>query len=172
MGFEPFLAAIKADSLRTVALHWRAVRRGRRMPAWRDIDPVALGPHLPIVWSWKYDRAADDFVGRLSGEEITRAFGRSLRGAKHADIFPRDRNRKVFDWHRRVVTEPALAHGEGLVFSHVGRLGIGERIIMPLAEDGSTGDGIFGATAYEIADATDDGAERRESYELRFFPLA
>ena len=121
------------------------------MPAWRDIDPVELGRNLRYVWAWKYDRASDHFTGRLAGEEIDRAFGKSLRGADMATFFPPEGAALVIPRHRRVALEPAFMHGEGMVFAHVGRTLIGERIIMPLAEDGISGDGIIGGTIHRPA---------------------
>ena len=79
--FQDFFARIEAPALRAVARHWGEARAGRRMPAWRDIDPLKIVPYLPIVWAWRYDRQDDRFTGRLAGDAITRAFGRSLRGA-------------------------------------------------------------------------------------------
>ncbi|MBL8706314.1 MAG: PAS domain-containing protein [Rhodospirillales bacterium] len=171
MSFDGFLSTIESDRLREVAETWRQAGTGRRMPGWRDIDPLALGKNLPIVWAWKYDRATEQFTGRLSGEEITQAFGKSLRGRKHEEFFPKDEQPRVFRLHRRVVAEPAFARGTGRVFSHVGRVGIGERIIMPLADDGANGDGIIGATVYQLYDkpAPEDPAD--PGLRLSFFPL-
>src|SRR5277367_5160003 len=133
MSFGEFLARIEHPALRAVAGHWQAVRGGKLMPAWGDIDPTAIARHLPIVWAWKYDRAADRFTGRLAGEEINTAFGKSLRGADMADFFKDFNYDEIFARHRRVVTAPCLAHGHGQVFGHAGRAGVGERIILPLA---------------------------------------
>lgn len=171
MSFGDFLSTIESDRLRAVADIWRKARAARRMPAWRDIDPLALGKNLPIIWSWKYDRAADRFTGRLSGEDITQAFGKSLRGQKHEEFFPKDEQPRVFQLHRRVVTEPAFARGAGRVFSHVGRVGIGERIILPLADDGANGDGIIGATVYQLFDGPDPLAPADRELRLSFYPL-
>jgi len=145
--FERFLAEVEAPDLRTVAVHWQAVRSHNVMPAWRDIDPAAIKLQLEIISSWKYDRAADCFTGRLAGEIINQIFGRSLRGKPMAEFFRADAYQRVFARHKRVVTEPALYHGTGHVFHHEGRSGQGERIILPLANDGRNGDGIFGATS-------------------------
>lgn len=149
--FERFLAVVKAPALRAVALHWDSVRCPPALPAWRDIDAAALKPYLPILWSWKYDRETDRFTGRLAGEHINLLFGRSLRGRPMAEFFRGDAYSKIFARHKQVVTEPAFYHGGGLVFRHEGRGGHGERIILPLAEDGRNGDGILGATVYELA---------------------
>jgi len=67
------------------------------------------------------------------------------------EFFQGDVYRRVFARHKRVVAEPALYHGSGRVFHHEGRSGRGERIILPLAEDGRNGDGILGATIYELS---------------------
>ena len=148
--FDRFFAAIEALGLRKVALHWQAARRHDVIPAWRDLDPAAIKLQLPIIWSWKYDRAADRFKGRLAGEAINTIFGRSLRGRLMEEFFHGDVYRRMFARHKRIVTEPAFYHGAGPVFHHEGRTGSGERIILPLAADGRNGDGLFGATVYEL----------------------
>jgi hypothetical protein len=154
--FERFLAAIEAPALRTVVLHWQDARSHNVMPAWRDIDPTAIKQQLEIIWSWKYDRAADCFTGRLAGERIYRIFGRSLRRKPMAEFFSANVYQRVFARNKRVVTEPVLFHGIGRVFHLGNRSGHGERIILPLAEDGVNGDGILGATVYELTAPLDE----------------
>jgi len=174
MSFESFLASIEAPALREVAAYWQEARGSRRMPGWKDIDPAAIARHLPIVWSWRYDRHADTFTGRLAGEEITEVFGKSLRGVPMREFFADWQYDLIFARHRRVVTEPAFAHGAGPVFIHAGRSGMGERVILSLANDGILGDGILGATVYGMTPS------ERRSETLRvepaqetvaFFPL-
>ena len=149
-GFDRFFEAIEAPDLRTVALHWRTLCRNSAIPAWRNLNPAAIKLQLPIIWSWKYDRVADRFKGRLAGEAINAIFGRSLRGKPMEGFFHGDAYRQLFARYKRVVTEPALYHGAGPVFHNEGRDGRGERIILPLAADGRNGDGLFGATVYEF----------------------
>ncbi len=148
MSFQDFLTKIEAVELRAIALHWDAVRGTRRMPGWKDIDPAAIAPYLRLVWSWKYDSVSDTFTGRLAGDSIVEVFGESLRGKTMQEFFRGRQYERIFARHKRVVSEPAFAHGSGPVFIHAGRHGRGERIIMPLASDGVHGDGIFGATIY------------------------
>lgn len=148
MSFAEFLAAIENPDLRAVAMHWDQARGSKKMPAWADIDPGAIGPQLPIIWSWKYDRATDLFTGRLAGEEIDSIFGKTMRGADMREFFKDWNYEGVFARNKRVAAEPCLCHGKGLVFIHAGRYGSGERIILPLAADGEHGDGIIGATVY------------------------
>ena len=170
MSFEDFTARIQAPALRDVARHWGEARTGRAMPGWSHIDPAAIARHLPMIWSWRYDRATGAFTGRLSGEDITRAFGKSLRGARMEEFFAPDQFAHIYARHRRVVTEPCFAHGIGAVFIHADRYGEGERIILPLAEDGIHGDGIIGATLYRFVDNPPLGA-RAPAETVTYFPL-
>lgn len=151
MAFEAFLAAISAEPLKLVAEHWAAVRGGRSVPGWRDIRPSAIAPQLSILWSWKYDAAMDRFTGRLAGDAVEAIFGRSFRGADMREIFPAADYDRISARHRRVATEPALFLGRGLVFRHLDRYGMGERVILPLSDSGNACDGIVGATVYEMA---------------------
>jgi hypothetical protein len=149
MSFQAFFDSIRSEALRALARQWLAARGARRMPAFRDIDPIGIGRHLRYVWSWKYDRAADTFTGRLAGEEIDRAFGKSLKGMPMTAFYTPDVFEVVFPRHRRVVTEPGFFHGTGMVFARMGYTMEGERIGLPLAEDGDLGDGIIGGTFYK-----------------------
>lgn len=173
MAFDELLSRISDAALRDVAIHWNEARGARRMPGWPDISPRALARHLPLIWSWKYDPATDVFVGRLAGEEIIQAFGENLRGKTAEEFFRNRGGEALISRHRRVVTEPAFYHGQGAVFSHARRIVMGERIILPLAEDGEHGDGIVGATIYRFTH-NDEGGDTSEDYAAEkgeFIPL-
>jgi hypothetical protein len=74
--------------------------------------------------------------------------------------------------YRRVLEQPAFMCNQGAVFSLHGGVGVGERIVMPLAEDGIHPDGILGATVYRLNGSR--GRERLKSSELQsveFFPI-
>jgi len=146
VSFQQFLQSIRSSRLVSVAKHWDEARRGKRMPGWGDIRPSVIKAQLPIVWSWRFDDVSQQFVGRLAGNEIERAFGQSFRGRAMADVFKDHDYEKFRARHTRVMQEPALFIGRGLVFRHLKRLDVGERIVMPLAEDGVQGDGVLGAT--------------------------
>jgi hypothetical protein len=171
MSITEFLGHIESPRLLNVARHWLVARGGRRMPGWRDIDPLAIAAELPIVWSWKYDRLADSFTGRLAGDDVDAVFGKSMRGVPMKDFFDARFYELVFARHRRVVTEPALAHGSGPVFVHADRYGQGERIILPLADDGEHGDGLIGATVYPLPSDGESGAELAVAETVLMFSL-
>jgi hypothetical protein len=79
------------------------------MPAFRDIDPVAIGQRLRYVWAWKYVREPDDFINRLAGEEIVHALGKAPRGLKMTEFFDPEVYRTFLPRHLRVVQEPAFS---------------------------------------------------------------
>jgi hypothetical protein len=150
MSYASFRAAITEPALREIAAHWDAVRGDRRMPAWRDIDAYALAPHLPIIWSWRYDIIRKTFIGRLAGEEINAMLGVSIRGKTIEECFAPDVAAVVRQRYQAVMDGPAFMFSYGKVFASAGRTGQGERIVVPLAEDGVRPDGVLGATVYRL----------------------
>jgi len=159
MAFDDFLGSIASERLRNVALHWRGARGSRLMPAWSDIRPSRIGADLPLVWVYKYERADDSFIGRLAGDAIEQIIGKSFRGKPMSDLYAGHDYSGFFQRCKRVVCEPALMRSKGMVFQHVDRHGIGERIIMPLADNGTDGDGILGATIYDTIQGPAAGTE-------------
>jgi len=166
--FDRFLARIADSDLRAVARHWHEARRDKLMPAWGDIDPAKIKRQRPLIWCYRYDPASDNFTGRLAGEEIVRIFGKSFRGVPMRELFPPERFDEISRRHRTIVLGPSLFLGTRFVFRHLDREGTGERICMPLAEDGVHGDGILGATRYVIptAASTEFGREEDEFFSL------
>jgi hypothetical protein len=121
MSYALFRAAITEPALLEIAAHWHAARGDRLLPAWRGIDACALAPHLPIVWSWRYDFTRDTFVGRLAGEEINAMLGVSIRGKTIEECFAPDAVPVVRQRYQAVMD------------ATVYRLGI-----VPTARDGAT----------------------------------
>lgn len=148
MSFQAFEQSISAPELKHVAAHWNKARGTRAMPGWSDIRPPHIKAELPLVWSYRYDRAADALIGRLAGDHVEKIFGKTFRGTPMSELYPADTYPQMFALFRRVACEPALYRSEGMVFKCVDHYGHGERIVMPLAADGVLGDGILGATKY------------------------
>jgi hypothetical protein len=174
MSYERFRRSIEEPALIAVAEHWNAARSDRRMPSWQDIDPTAIREHLPIVWSWRWDPEPQTFVGRLAGEEIIAVLGVNPRGKRLEECFPPDAREAVLQRYRRVMEGPELMRSHGRVFRLAGGHGMGERIVLPLAADGSEGDGIIGATVYRLGmrpTASDKVAIDHLNEIIDFFPL-
>ncbi len=148
MSFPVFEQAVVSPALKQVALYWNEVRGSRAMPSWSDIRPSKITAELPIIWSYKYDRTADAFTGRLAGDQIEKVFHKTFRGSPMSELYREDEFPHMFARFKRAVCEPALYRSEGMVFRFADHYGHGERIMLPLADDGVAGDGIFGATKY------------------------
>ena len=175
MSIDAVLDYLKEPPIHEVVRFWDQARAGRRFPAWRDIDPVALAPHLAVLWAWRWDRDLQTFIGRLAGEAILDAMGPGFRGARIEEYFA-GRNADVFiERYRRVLNQPAIMANRGFVFQLVGGQGRGERVALPLADDGRTPDGLFGATIYRLAGQKRVARERvtvTEATEtVEFFPV-
>jgi hypothetical protein len=171
MSWIEFERSIVSPKLKDVARHWNEARKSRRMPAWTDIRPTAIKPHLPIVWSYEYDAAQQDFIGRLAGIAIAEVAGLRFKGARLSELRPVHRYPRALARARRVVEEPALYRGQGLVYESTDCLRYGERIILPLSSDGVGGDGIFGATEYKnLADCESIPRDAHTEVEFWFSP--
>ena len=153
MLYADFERRIASPALKEVAAHWNASRGTRRMPRWTDIKPSRIAAHLSLVWSFKYDAAQDVFTGRLVGERIARHIGKDFRGLSLADAYPAEALPWVGAMFKRVVNEPALYAYAGPLFHQMGQPHAGERILLPLSEDGVTADGVLGATILHDATA-------------------
>jgi len=159
-NLQSLQTAIQSTALKAVMAHWLEARKNRRMPAWKDIDATAIGKYLPQVWAWRFDQARGIFIGRLAGEEITAVLGTEIRGRPLHQCFPADAAQVVHDRYKAVVDGPRIMRTIGHVQMVTGRHGVGERIVMPLSDDGTIGDGVLGVTEYRlnIADARTLGA--------------
>jgi hypothetical protein len=150
MSFKALEDATQADVLRELLHHWNEARGSRRMPGWNDIKPASIKSVLPSVWSWKYDRAADGFTGRLVGDRIHKLFGANNSGRSIEDCFPRNYCAVIVPLFKRIVMTPEFYHEHGPVYAHLGSACAGERIGLPLADDGENSDGIIGATHFVL----------------------
>ena len=153
-GFSELESRVASPALRAIAGHWQQVRAGKPMPAWSDLSPSALSSHLKRLWAFKYDRATGDFTARLASNRVMVGFGKSFRGTPLRDLHPPH----VFQMSQadmtRAVLEPACYRCSGKLFKVGDQIVEGERIIFPLASDGSHGDGILGASDFKFPAAT------------------
>ena len=170
MAIESFLSSITSTPLKAVALHWNAARGDRLMPSWDELRPAAMARQLPLIWSYRFDRSTGEFTGRLAGDRITEVFDKSLRGMRLQDFHPPEAVPWVTEMLLRVVSEPALQLSSGRVFKQMDRVGSGQRIILPLAADGKTADGILGATEYHSRIAAELPIQAATDLE-EWFPL-
>jgi hypothetical protein len=145
MSYQDFERSILSPRLKAVAQHWWQCKGRRPMPAWSDITPSAFHEHLSIVFSYVYDATTDEFFGRLAGNTIASVSGNDFKGVAMKHLRPPDKFPRAFERAKKVVTEAALYRGGGTIYVANGQRFIGERIVLPLSNDGIQVDGIFGA---------------------------
>jgi hypothetical protein len=149
----PQLPPIGDRRLTALWQHWLAVRGGKAMPARRGIDPAHIPTLLPFLFVYDYHPDTSRFFCRLAGEEIFAAAG--IHGAKKfiEELFQSPTLERVRERYRRVVLTPSVIHTRGLLRVASGYRIPGERLVLPLASDGVTPDGLIGATIYRRNEA-------------------
>jgi hypothetical protein len=173
--YTAFEKTISSASLKAVARHWREIcDKGHesQLPIWSDIRPAAIKNYLPIVWSYDYDAVADDFIGRLAGGKITRLSNKPFKGARLSEIRPNNKYPRSLIRAKRVVCEPALYRGQGLVYKTEESVGLGERIVLPLRQEGICPAGIFGATDFKSVSDWKDLSLNIQGEDEHWFSLA
>lgn len=153
------LEAIASPSLKAVAVHWFKARAGKSMPSWSDLEPKAIARHLPLVWSVKYDARTKGFTGRLAGDRIARLIGKNFRGLPLEQAQTPAAFATMQPLLSRVVTEPAIYLGTGNIFQYKNAFLAGERLLLPLATNGTDTDGLLGATEYQRNETIAEGIQ-------------
>lgn len=148
MSFEAFSQAIVSPALQEVARIWAGARRGHPLPSWEDIQLGALGAQISLIWVYRYDIQTGRFTGRLAGERITKGLGKNLRGLPLDDAHSAKDYLWVHRYLTRVVKEAMGYRSAGRLFQQAGRFVEGERIALPLADNGQVADGVLGASDY------------------------
>ena len=148
MIYDKFLASVSSPALRTVVQHWNDARGARIMPGWENLKPSAIVGQLSMIWVFKYDRASGEFIGRLAGDRISRSFECNFRGVPLKELHTAEAYPAIYEHALRMVQAPALSYCQGTLFRQRDRLGIGERVTLPLSSDGVTCDGAIGASDY------------------------
>ena len=146
--FDTFLSRIQSPALLALAQHWNAARGKKRMPCWADLSLGPDTPYAKLLWGFAYDPKSQVFTGCLAGAKTSRWFGATFCGARldevHAPVNYAEAQRVL----TRSVTTPLAARFSGRLFKSDNFVVPGERLILPLAENGMTGDGILGASDF------------------------
>ncbi|NIA69861.1 PAS domain-containing protein [Pelagibius litoralis] len=138
--------SIESGPLRNLLSHYLEARGSRRMPSRRDIDALKLGPVLPIIWVMEHEPAAGTFRYRIAGEEVNDAFGRSVTGHLLSELVAPDHFPTVTANFLRVIEEEAAMIASGPLYRCTDRMAVGQRLALPLSDDGEKAGGIVGAT--------------------------
>lgn len=167
-ALKPIQAALLQDFVR----HWLDCRRrGEAVTRRADFDIFRLRALVPNLFLYDYNPGDRSFTLRVAGEEIRRLLPNSIAGMPLNRIMPPAFFPEVLRRYRRVCEEPAALHAIGRVFLNLGGAGIGERIVLPLADEQGKVYQLLGATLYELGDHKDGSHFEREEFTLTFIPL-
>lgn len=175
MSTHEHIVPIRTSAVRAVLAWWLAARRACPIPRRRQLDPVAFSKALSFVWFARWEAGRDCFVYCLAGEEINLVFGRSIAGKTPEDLYDAEAVRRIRGTWRRVLGEPAVCHQTGHVLRDAGTSVKGERLLLPLSDDGQSPCYVLGVTYYRLPKSTvqvevDDFAALF-TLEERFYPL-
>ena len=146
--FEALLSRIQSPALLALAQHWNAARGKKRMPCWAELSLGDSAPYAKLLWGFAYDPKSQMFTGCLVGAKASRWFGETFCGARldevHAPVNFGEAQRIL----TQSVTTPSAARFSGRLFKSDNFVVSGERLLLPVAENGVMGDGILGASDY------------------------
>ena len=82
--------------------YWQSLRRGRKMPARADLDPVEIPTTLPGALLVDVLDDPLDFRFRLVGADVDAIVGRRFRGVRFSEIPHMARGNRVFAQYAQV----------------------------------------------------------------------
>jgi hypothetical protein len=112
------------------------------------------------------------FRMRLAGEDINRLYGRNVTQCAFEEIIAPALLTDVLRRYRRVVEEPAVLLCSGHIYLASNRSEVGERLVLPLADDSGAILHVIGASVYRMELKVGEGPITRESMTETFTPLA
>ena len=142
------MCPLRSPALRALACWWLGAYRPGRLPSRKEIDLNAIQRALPYVWLIEHLSEDDAFRYRLAGEHVNGVFGYSLRGKRLSDIIEPHMEQVVRTRLLHVLNTPGVVYAVGRVYMRIGGYREGERVILPLSDDGVKGTHLFGVTDY------------------------
>jgi len=141
---EPF-AKVGSQALCQLLAYW-CDRRGRRaLPALSDIDPTDIPSVLGQIWLCDHLAGCGRFRYRLAGEKINAFWGRNIAGKHLEEIVPPGRLDSAAEKLRMACELPAIVH-DRICLSLTEEIACnGERMILPLSDDGVRVNVLLGA---------------------------
>ena len=137
---------VENRTIRRLIGYWFDKRGERPMLALGDIDPIEIPWALGGIWLSDYLAESDRFRCRIAGEKINAFWGRSIAGKHLDEIVPPDRLEAMVEKVRTARELPAIVHDRVCVSLTDQIAKNGERIILPLSDDGAQVNALLGAS--------------------------
>ncbi|MCR9254782.1 MAG: PAS domain-containing protein [Alphaproteobacteria bacterium] len=143
-------AHIESDPLKKALVYWLSLCSDERLPEVGDLDPAPLIDYAENTWLVRRTDDGADYAYIDAGHDISspsanRLPGRTLAEATAKDAFPRVK--RYFD---RTLDTPCITHVTGRLYSERSEPARGERLMMPILENG-TPRYILGITVHNLA---------------------
>jgi hypothetical protein len=152
-SFSDYKKRIASPALRDIVAYWDKARKNAAMPAWEDMSPSELAPHLKLLWFWNYDRATKEFTARLASNRVMQGYQKSFRGTPLKELHSPHMAELSQAHMTKVLSDPAAYYCNGKLFKVDTLIVEGERIMLPLASDRIHGDVVLGATDFPMRPA-------------------
>lgn len=130
--------------------YWKSITPSGRLPGRQHLDPSDIPRLLPNIWLIDVQYAPRAYRWRLIGTEAQAGKPRSQPGGALEDHLEGEALAKVLAVLDQVVDtrQPSWAKGRPIM-PHEPAIRSIERLILPLARDGTTVDMLLGATVYD-----------------------
>ena len=128
--------------------YWNGLRDGDLLPSVSVFDPLEIAPLLSNVWKMRWEDEAQDFVYRLAGEDILKMFSTPLRRKTLGEVYAPDHSEALRSRYQMICRTPVAFYARGRIYSHLGRVGIGERLVLPLTDAHGRPRVVIGCTVY------------------------
>jgi len=145
MGEDEALAQIRHHALDRLLAYWQETRGERAVPALADIDPTDIPWALGQIWLCDRLAHGNRFRYRLAGEKVNAYWGFSIAGKHLDEIVPSDRLASVTEKFRMACELPAVVRDRVSLSLSEEIVRHGERLILPLSQDGARVDVLLGA---------------------------
>jgi hypothetical protein len=137
---------VRNRALHHLIAHWFGKCGGRVMPAVCDIEPTEIRLALAKIWLCDYLPQDGRLRYRLAGEEINDFWGFNLGGKYLDEIVPPGRLASATKKCRMALELPAIIYDRTCLSLTEEITRTGERIILPLSDDGKTVNALLGAS--------------------------
>lgn len=137
---------VQTQTLRRLIGYWCDKRGERPMPGLGDVDPIDISWALGQIWLCDYLTESGRFRYRIAGEKINTFWGHNIAGKHLDEIVPPDRLKSVTEKIRMVCELPAIVHDRVCLSLTDEIAQNGERIILPLSDDGVNVNALLGAS--------------------------
>lgn len=114
-----------------------------------QIDPLSFLSALPYVYIACKSEDNGRICYELSGEEINRYYGHSLKGRCLDEITPDTALDRVSSYFSHCMESPAITLITGVLFAERENPGYGERLLLPLVDNRSGFRALIGLTRQE-----------------------